>query len=116
MSPKSQGPPCASLSAGLAATGNSRFCQRALAMSRECAYHGNLLHCTRATRSAGDRSVSTMMLFAQATTDTAPMELAVRLPLSVMTFLEFAVWGAWYVVLGNYLNTIGFSRKEIGRV
>jgi MFS family permease len=44
------------------------------------------------------------------------MELAVRIPLSVMTFLEFAVWGAWYVVLGNYLNTIGFSRKEIGRV
>jgi Nucleoside H+ symporter len=60
--------------------------------------------------------VSTMMLFAQATTETVPMELAVRLPLSVMNFLEFAVWGAWYVVLGNYLNTIGFSRKEIGRV
>jgi len=55
-----------------------------------------------------------MMLFAQA--EGAPMELAVRLPLSVMTFLEFAVWGAWYVVLGNYLNTIGFSRKDIGRV
>src|SRR5262245_35387924 len=44
------------------------------------------------------------------------MELAVRLPLSVMTFLEFAVWGAWYVVLGNYLNSIGFTRKEIGRI
>jgi predicted MFS family arabinose efflux permease len=58
-----------------------------------------------------------MLLFAQASTDAAaPMELAVRLPLSIMTFLEFAVWGAWYVVLGNYLNSIGFSRKEIGRV
>jgi MFS family permease len=56
------------------------------------------------------------MLFAQATNSTAPLELAVRLPLSIMTFLQFAVWGAWYVVLGNYLNTIGFSRKEIGRV
>ncbi len=60
--------------------------------------------------------MSTMMLFAQAGTDTPPMELAVRIPLSVMIFLEYAVWGAWYVVLGNYLNTIGFSRKEIGRV
>lgn len=60
--------------------------------------------------------MSTMMLFAQAGVEAAPMELAVRLPLSVMTFLEFAVWGAWYVVLGNYLNAIGFSRKDIGRV
>ena len=60
--------------------------------------------------------MSTMLLFAQAAPETAAMELAVRIPLSVMTFLEFAVWGAWYVVLGNYLNTIGFSRKEIGRV
>src|SRR5438309_6512839 len=56
-----------------------------------------------------------MILFAQAA-EATPMELAVRVPLSVMNFLEFAVWGAWYVVLGNYLNTIGFSRKEIGRV
>lgn len=60
--------------------------------------------------------MSTMMLFAQAAAETAPMELAVRVPLSVMIFMEYAVWGAWYVVLGNYLNTIGFSRKEIGRV
>jgi MFS family permease len=57
-----------------------------------------------------------MILFAQSGVEAAPMELAVRIPLSVMTFLQFAVWGAWYVVLGNYLNTIGFSRKEIGRV
>ncbi|MCS7045590.1 MAG: MFS transporter [Gemmataceae bacterium] len=57
-----------------------------------------------------------LMLFAQAATDAAPLELGVRVPLSVMIFLEYAVWGAWYVVLGNYLNTIGFSRKDIGRV
>src|SRR5262249_61436916 len=43
------------------------------------------------------------------------MELALRIPLSVMNFLEFAIWGAWFVVLGNYLNTLGFSRKDIGR-
>ncbi len=34
----------------------------------------------------------------------------------VLHFLEFAIWGAWYVVLGNFLDTRGFSRKEIGRV
>jgi nucleoside transporter len=33
-----------------------------------------------------------------------------------MNFLEFAIWGAWFVVLGNYLNTLGFSRKDIGRI
>lgn len=31
-------------------------------------------------------------------------------------FLEFAVWGAWYVVLGNFLDARGFSRKDIGRI
>lgn len=34
----------------------------------------------------------------------------------VLHFLEFAIWGAWYVVLGNFLDTRGFSRQEIGRV
>lgn len=33
----------------------------------------------------------------------------------VLHFLEFAIWGAWFVVLGNVLNARGFSRKEIGR-
>ena len=36
--------------------------------------------------------------------------------MSVMFFLQFAIWGAWFVVLGNYLNSLGFSRKEIARV
>ena len=34
----------------------------------------------------------------------------------ILHFLEFAIWGAWYVVLGNFLETRGFNRKEIGRV
>jgi nucleoside transporter len=46
----------------------------------------------------------------------ATMDLALRLPLSAMNFLEFAIWGAWFVVLGNYLDSLGFSRKDIGRV
>lgn len=34
----------------------------------------------------------------------------------LLHFLEFAIWGAWIVVLGNLLNARGFSRKEIGRI
>jgi hypothetical protein len=59
--------------------------------------------------------VNAILLFAQ---DSAPavMPLNLRLPLSIMMFLEFAIWGAWFVVLGNYLNTLGFNRKQIARV
>lgn len=34
--------------------------------------------------------------------------------LSVMMFLQFFIWGAWFVTLGNYLANIGFSGTEIG--
>ncbi len=34
----------------------------------------------------------------------------------LLHFLEFAIWGAWFVVLGNFLNARGFSRSEIGRI
>jgi nucleoside transporter len=44
------------------------------------------------------------------------LDLALRIPLSVMNFLQFAIWGAWFVVLGNYLNALQFSRKDIGRI
>ncbi len=53
-----------------------------------------------------------MLLFAEAD----PLSLALRIPLSIMNFLELAIWGAWFVVLGNYLNSLKFSRKDIGRI
>ena len=57
-----------------------------------------------------------LMLFADAAEAAPSIDLALRIPLSVLNFLEFAIWGAWFVVLGNYLNSLRFSRKDIGRV
>lgn len=34
----------------------------------------------------------------------------------LLHFLEFAIWGGWFVVLGNLLNARGFSRQDIGRI
>jgi nucleoside transporter len=44
-----------------------------------------------------------------------PLEMGPRLNLSVMMFLEFAVWGAWFSVLGNRLTAMGLS-DWIGRI
>jgi len=57
-----------------------------------------------------------MIMFAQTISVKPPLELDVRIPLSIMNFLEFAIWGAWFVTLGNYLNSMQFSRKDIGRI
>ena len=42
------------------------------------------------------------------------MSPAVRVRLSVMMFLQFALWGAWFVTLGTYLQKIGFSGLQVG--
>lgn len=42
------------------------------------------------------------------------MSTKIRLQLSVMMFVQFFVWGAWYVTAPNYLNTIGFTAGDIG--
>ena len=31
-----------------------------------------------------------------------------------MMFVQFFIWGAWYVTAPNYLNTIGFTANDIG--
>ncbi|HEU5072283.1 MAG TPA: MFS transporter [Verrucomicrobiae bacterium] len=41
------------------------------------------------------------------------MKPQLRLQLSSMMFLQFFVWGAWYVTAPNYLSTIGFNAKDI---
>ena len=43
------------------------------------------------------------------------MSSAIRLKLSVMMFLQYFVWGAWYVAMGAYLNeTLQFDGQQVG--
>ena len=36
--------------------------------------------------------------------------------LSVMMFVQFAIWGAWAVLIAGHMANLGFSGKEIGFV
>jgi nucleoside transporter len=45
-----------------------------------------------------------------------PLDMSTRVELSVMNFLQFAIWGAWFVVLGQYLNALKFTGKQIGSI
>ena len=51
-----------------------------------------------------------------AATDAPALDMGIRLRLSVMNFLEFGIWGAWFVVLGQYLNALKFTGKQIGSI
>jgi nucleoside transporter len=42
------------------------------------------------------------------------MGIKIRLQLSTMMFLQFFVWGTWYVTMGTYLFKVGFTGLEIG--
>lgn len=42
------------------------------------------------------------------------MSLDVRIRLWIMMFLEFFVWGTWYVTMGTYLTELKFSGGEVG--
>lgn len=37
-----------------------------------------------------------------------------RLLFSIMMFLQFFIWGSWYVTGPNFLSTIGFQAKDFG--
>ncbi|MBL9135918.1 MAG: MFS transporter [Verrucomicrobiales bacterium] len=42
------------------------------------------------------------------------MKLGLRIQLSVMMFIQFFIWGSWYVTAPNYLGTIGFKAEDFG--
>ena len=45
-----------------------------------------------------------------------PMSMGLRVNLSIMMFLQFAIWGAWATVIGNYLKFIKFDERVVGWV
>src|SRR2546423_3981024 len=45
----------------------------------------------------------------QAPVEPPPVLAGVRASLSAMMFLEFFIWGAWYVTVGNYMAANGMK-------
>ncbi|MGL5097345.1 MAG: MFS transporter, partial [Planctomycetia bacterium] len=40
----------------------------------------------------------------------------IRIRLSIMMFLQYFIWGAWFVTLASFASALKFSGDEIGWV
>jgi nucleoside transporter len=47
-------------------------------------------------------------------TTAPPLDPGLRLRLSIMMFLQFAIWGAWFVVFFDYLLKLNFNGAQAG--
>src|SRR4051812_16132166 len=46
---------------------------------------------------------------------TLPSQSAIKVRLSVFMFLQYFIWGSWYVSMGAYMaNTLKFGGEQIG--
>ena len=46
-----------------------------------------------------------------------PMDLGIRAKLSIMMFLQYFLWGAWFVSMSSYVSaTLGFSDAQKGLI
>ena len=45
-----------------------------------------------------------------------PLGMGLRINLSIMMFLQFAIWGAWFVVFIPYLKTFGFTSGQAATI
>jgi nucleoside transporter len=52
----------------------------------------------------------------ESSTPVPRLDPGLRINLSIMMFLQFAIWGAWATVIGNYLKHIGFDERVVGWV
>jgi nucleoside transporter len=50
----------------------------------------------------------------EAPTAAPPLDMGLRIRLSIMMFLQFAIWGAWFVVFYPYVTGKGFSDAQAG--
>jgi nucleoside transporter len=80
-----------------------------------CSETGSLHDLAAGRRIMGHAKGATFSAF----TAKPALAMGVRLQLSVMMFLQYAIWGSWFVIMGNYLaslDPVRFDKSVIGGI